>query len=91
MPVSNIYNMDCMEYMRTVPDKWFDLAVVDPPYGDGNAAIGGGNASEGYSTVTKSVKRIGGRFGKYGKKYLAGMKPPGKNISMNCSGFQSSR
>lgn len=42
MPVSNIYNMDCMEYMRTVPDKWFDLAVVDPPYGDGNAAIGGG-------------------------------------------------
>jgi len=25
--------MDCMEYMATVPDKWFDLAVVDPPYG----------------------------------------------------------
>ncbi len=27
------YNMDCMEYMRTLPDKFFDLAVVDPPYG----------------------------------------------------------
>lgn len=27
------YNMDCMEYMRTLPDKLFDLAVVDPPYG----------------------------------------------------------
>lgn len=27
------YNMDCMEYMRTLPDKAFDLAVVDPPYG----------------------------------------------------------
>lgn len=27
------YNMDCMEYMRTLPDKTFDLAVVDPPYG----------------------------------------------------------
>lgn len=26
-------NMDCMEYMRTVPDKYFDLAIVDPPYG----------------------------------------------------------
>lgn len=25
--------MDCMKYMRTVPDKYFDLAVVDPPYG----------------------------------------------------------
>ena len=22
-----------MEYMKTIPDKWFDLAVVDPPYG----------------------------------------------------------
>lgn len=27
------YNMDCMEYMRALPDKAFDLAVVDPPYG----------------------------------------------------------
>lgn len=25
------YNMDCMEYMRTLQDKAFDLAVVDPP------------------------------------------------------------
>ena len=28
------YNVDCMEYMRTLPDKAFDLAVVDPPYRD---------------------------------------------------------
>lgn len=28
-------NVDCMEYMRTVPDEYFDLAVVDPPYGIG--------------------------------------------------------
>lgn len=25
--------MDCMEYMRSVPDKFFELAIVDPPYG----------------------------------------------------------
>ena len=25
--------MDCMEAMRSFPDKFFDLAVVDPPYG----------------------------------------------------------
>ena len=29
------FNVDCMEYMRTLPDKAFDLAVVDPPYGIG--------------------------------------------------------
>lgn len=31
--MNKAYNMDCMEYMRTLPDKAFDLAVVDPPYG----------------------------------------------------------
>jgi len=28
-----LLNIDCMEYMKTVPDKYFDLAIVDPPYG----------------------------------------------------------
>lgn len=31
--MNEAYNIDCMEYMRTLPDKAFDLAVVDPPYG----------------------------------------------------------
>jgi site-specific DNA-methyltransferase (adenine-specific) len=29
------FNMDCMEFMKDVPDKFYDLAVVDPPYGIG--------------------------------------------------------
>lgn len=33
MPISEVYNMDCMKYMENIPDKFFDLAVVDPPYG----------------------------------------------------------
>ena len=28
------YNVDCMEYMKSLPDKAFDLAVCDPPYRD---------------------------------------------------------
>ena len=28
------YNMDCMEGMKQFPDKYFDLAIVDPPYRD---------------------------------------------------------
>ena len=28
-----VYNMDCLEAMRKMPDNAFDLAVVDPPYG----------------------------------------------------------
>lgn len=29
------YNMDCMEGMAQFPDKYFNLAIVDPPYGIG--------------------------------------------------------
>ena len=32
-----ILNMDCMEYMRSLPDNAFDLAIVDPPYGIGES------------------------------------------------------
>ena len=30
---SEVYLMDCMELMKQYPDGYFDLAVVDPPYG----------------------------------------------------------
>lgn len=30
-----LLNMDCMEYMRGLPDKAFDLAICDPNYGIG--------------------------------------------------------
>jgi site-specific DNA-methyltransferase (adenine-specific) len=26
---------DCMDLLKGTPDKWFDLAIVDPPYGIG--------------------------------------------------------
>lgn len=40
-PISVAYNMDCMEYIKTIPDNAFDLAVVDPPYGGGFTEGGG--------------------------------------------------
>lgn len=32
-PSSELYNMDCVAGMKHYPDKYFDLAIVDPPYG----------------------------------------------------------
>ena len=32
LALNKLYNMDCMEGMANFPDKYFDLAVVDPPY-----------------------------------------------------------
>lgn len=47
-----LYNMDCMVALKEYPDNYFDLAIVDPPYGD----AGGGSAerrdSENGSTDT---------------------------------------
>ena len=68
-----------MEYMKTLPDKAFDLAVVDPPYGD---AMGGDGSSRFGGMFTASISgdatrthththtarawnRFGGRFDKY--------------------------
>lgn len=33
MEVNKIYNMDCLEGMRTLPEKSVDLIITDPPYG----------------------------------------------------------
>ena len=30
-----LYNIDCMEYLKTLEDNSFELAIVDPPYGVG--------------------------------------------------------
>ena len=34
--ISKVYNVDCMEYMRNIPDKYFSIAIADPPYGIGS-------------------------------------------------------
>lgn len=47
-----LLNIDCMEYMKTVPDKYFDLAIVDPPYGIG---MDGGNV--GYKGANNFEKK----------------------------------
>jgi len=41
---SIVFNSDCVEGMKQFPDNYFDLAVVDPPYGinfDGNTTVKG--------------------------------------------------
>jgi site-specific DNA-methyltransferase (adenine-specific) len=36
--ISEVYNIDCIEYMKQFPDKHFELAIVDPPYGIGEGS-----------------------------------------------------
>lgn len=49
------YNMDCMEGMKHFPDKYFDLAIVDPPYGieiNHNMGRRKGDKKSNYKKVT---------------------------------------
>jgi hypothetical protein len=39
-----IYNEDCMELMARYSDKYFNLAIVDPPYGSATDFSGRGGA-----------------------------------------------
>jgi site-specific DNA-methyltransferase (adenine-specific) len=55
MAISIVRNIDCMVGMKEYPDKFFDLAIVDPPYGIGASMFGS------YGTVKK-------RFTAYKKK-----------------------
>ena len=31
--ISEVHNADCVSYMKSLPDKHFDLCIADPPYG----------------------------------------------------------
>lgn len=44
------YNMDCMQGMKEFPDKYFDLAIVDPVYG--------GVTQGGYMKNSESTGRL---------------------------------
>ena len=50
-----LLNIDCMEYMKTLPDKAFDLAIVDPPYGI--KRDGGFSGFSGFGGFGKPIAR----------------------------------
>ena len=67
------YNMDCMDGMKEFPDKYFDLAIVDPPYGAGFTEGGGcqgwfSKYNQKNNQEADKFNRFGGRFDKYKKE-----------------------
>ena len=67
-----VHNIDNMEFMKTVPDKYFELAIVDPPYGIGECGkknhSRGGKKYKGISSKLYDVKDWD--FKKPDKKYF---------------------
>ena len=51
--ISEVYNMDCIAGMKEYPDKYFDLAIVDPPYGIGDKFKGGKTGKMNFNEVVE--------------------------------------
>jgi site-specific DNA-methyltransferase (adenine-specific) len=51
LELNRLYNKDCMEGMKEFPDKFFELAIVDPPYGINapNMSMGSNKSRHGKS------------------------------------------
>jgi site-specific DNA-methyltransferase (adenine-specific) len=47
----NLYHTDCMDFMRDVPDGYYELAIVDPPYGIGDKFKGGNSGKMQFNEV----------------------------------------
>ena len=85
-------NADCMEVMRQYPDQYFDLAVVDPPYGDGGGSFNRGTRFGGKFDRYKPIDRTGRTWAKdYGKAIIDWDVAPGPNTLRNCSGFPKNK
>lgn len=81
LELNKAYNIDCMEGMTQFPDKYFDLAVVDPPYGDAGKRFSANTRFGGRFDKYKSekVSRTGGTWAKkYNKKIIEWDTAPGK-------------
>lgn len=46
-----LHNVNCMDFMKGVPDKAYDLAIVDPPYGIGASKYARGGTQYGKSAA----------------------------------------
>ncbi len=63
-----LLNTDCMKYMSTVPDKYFDLAIVDPVYGIKEPAFR--KESKNKKAKTGNFKQITFKQAKTGENYF---------------------
>ena len=44
-----LYNIDCIKYLKTLEDNAFELAIVDPPYGLGTSVVNSGGRFNRYN------------------------------------------
>lgn len=51
--LNKIHHIDCLEFMRTIPDNYFDLVLTDPPYGIGDKFKGGATGKMNFNEIVE--------------------------------------
>jgi len=85
--MNKIHCIDCLEFMRNVPDKYFDLVLTDPPYGINFAKTHTGNGWVARESKDWDKERPGEEYFKeiirisknqiiWGGNYFADLLPP---------------
>jgi DNA modification methylase len=65
--MGKIHSMDCLEFMRQVPDDYFDLVLTDPPY---NIGIDGGKGWDTIDNYEDFIKIVFSEFKRISKRQL---------------------
>tara|TARA_R110002074_G_C12239639_1_gene639103 strand:- start:44 stop:703 length:660 start_codon:yes stop_codon:yes gene_type:complete len=86
-----LYNIDCMEYLKTLEDNAYELAIVDPPYGIGMGGSLNVNSKNNYNDKGKEwdsirpnleyfteVQRVSNNQIIWGWNYYTDLLPPAK-------------
>ena len=55
--ISEVFNTDCLEAMKQYPDNYFELAIVDPPYGLGTKTTDGGSKKNSQTKFMSDIRR----------------------------------
>lgn len=60
--INKVNYMDCLPAMRLIADKYFDLAVVDPPYGINVTNNKNGSSIKNNKKYLSTTEKIKGRL-----------------------------
>lgn len=74
-----LHNVDCIEYLATLEDNAFELAIVDPPYGLGKRTTDGGSKRNTQTKFMQDIRRTNWDDNRPVKDYFNQLKRVCKN------------
>jgi site-specific DNA-methyltransferase (adenine-specific) len=75
----NLHHTDCMDFMRDIPDNYYELSICDPPYGLGTKTTDGGSKKNSQTKFMNDIRRSNWDNSTPSKEYFIELKRVSKN------------